>query len=244
VNDLHDPPVQIAKPADVDVRALATPPRVPEAAPATLRRRSVILGVGIALLIALVGAGGVWWQRQVTGDPDLEFYGGPNIYRDVASTDHTGMEEKHNMLGDEVDIDFAANGRLYAHFGLYNGGHHAIRLEEAPTSRDYYWGFDSMALSTDPGDGFVGVASHYEPFRPFTLRPGDSREVRLDFRLADCDPTSLQPGGYSTRRGVTLRYRTLGISRTVDIPFRDSVLALHAMGICQHPIVDDSRISS
>lgn len=62
-------------------------------------------------------------------------------------------------------------------------------------------------------------------------------------RLADCDPASLQPGGYSTRRGVTLRYRIVGITRTTHVAFRDSVLALHAMGSCQRPIVDDSGVS-
>ena len=148
------------------------------------------------------------------------------------------------MLGDEVDIDFVPNGRLYAHFGLYNGGRHDIRIEGAPASRDYYWGLDGMALATDPDDGFVGVATNYEPFRPFTLRRGETREVRLEYRLADCDPASLQPGGYSTRRGATLRYRILGISRSRHIPFRDSALALHAMGICEHPIVDDSGAAS
>lgn len=241
MNDLQDPHVQIAEAPDVDVRALTAPPRIPEAAPATLHRRSVIVGVLIATLAAGLAGGGEWWQRAVTGDPALEFYGGPNIYRDEAGTDRGGIHEKHNMLGDEVDIDFAPNGRLYAHFGLYNGGRHDVRIEGAPASRDYYWGFDRMALSTDPDDDFVGVASRYEPFRPFTLRPGETREVRLEYRLADCDPASLQPGGYSTRRGQTLRYRILGITRTAHVPFRDNVLAVQAMGACAHPIVDEPR---
>lgn len=238
VNHLQDPHVLISEAPDADVRALTAPPHIPEAGPATLRRRSVIVGVAIATLAAGL-TGGVWWQRAVTGDAGLELYGGPNVYRDAAGTDRSGIEEKHNMLGDEVDIDFVRNGRLYAHFGLYNGGHHGVRIEGAPASRSYYWGFDRMALSTDPDDGFVGVASHYGSFRPFTLRPGETREVRLEYRLADCDPAGLQPGGYSTRRGQTLRYRILGITRTAHVPFRGSVLALQAMGGCPHPIVDE-----
>ncbi|MDQ4132029.1 MAG: hypothetical protein M3179_02230 [Actinomycetota bacterium] len=237
MNDLRHRPVRIAEPPEVDGGALSEPTEVIRR-PATVRRRSVIVGVAVTVVMTVLAGGGVWWQRTVTGNPGLEFYGGPNVYRDEATTDRGGIHEKHNMLGDEVDIDFTANGRLYAHFGLYNGGHHDIRIEGAPDSRDYYWCFDRMSLSADPDDGFVGVAARYEPFRPFTLRPGETREVRLEFRLADCNPASLQPGGYSTRRGLSVRYRILGITRTVDVPFRDSVLALQAMGICEHPIVE------
>lgn len=243
MNDLQDRPADIPEPLDVDAHELSEPPQVIRR-PATVRRRSVIIGIAAATLVAGLTGGGIWWHRTVTGDPGLEFYGGPNVYRDAAGTDRSGIEEKHNMLGDEVDIDFTRTGRLYAHFGLYNGGHHDVRIEGAPVSHDYYWGLDSMALSADADDGFVGVASRYEPFRPFTLRPGETREVRLEYRLADCDPASLQPGGFSTRRGATLRYRILGVGRSRHFAFRDSVLALHAMGVCEHPIVDDSRISS
>ena len=173
----------------------------------------------------------------MTADPGLEFYGRPNVYRDEASTDLAGIVHNDNLLGDEIDVAFVPNGRLFAAFGLYNGGAHDVRIDEAPPGRFYYWGFDRMGISTDPDDGFVGTAGRYRPFRPFTLRRGETREVRLEFRLADCDPTGLQAGGYSTLRGLTLRYRTLGVSRTRSVAFRDAVLALQAMGVCARPMV-------
>jgi hypothetical protein len=240
MNDLQDAPPRTDPRPDVNVTALVSPPEI-RVEPPMVRRRSVLIGVAITVVLTALAGGGVWWQRTVTGDPGLEFYGGPNVYRDQASTDHSGIERKINMLGDEVDVTFQPNGRLYAHFGLYNGGHHDVRIEGAPTGRYYYWGLDGMSLSTDLDDGFVGVATNYEPFRPFTLHPGDTREVRLDLRLADCDPASLQRGGYSTLRGLTLRYRIFGVSRTRHIPFRDSAIALQAMGECAHPLVEDNQ---
>lgn len=81
------------------------------------------------------------------------------MYRDEAAIDRTGIDEKRNVLGIEVDIDFVRDGRLYAHFGLYNGGRHDLHLDAAPARRSHYWAFEGMALSTDPDDGVVGVAS-------------------------------------------------------------------------------------
>ena len=221
--------------ADGDLRSLDTPPEAHRAA--VLRRRALVVGVAVTVLGGLVG-GGVWWYRQVTGDPGLEFYGGPNVYRDEAGTDQAGVHRTSNGLGDQVEVAFVRNGRLYVHFGLSNGGARDVRIEAARNGRYYYWGLDRMSLSTDRDDGFVGTASRYEPFRPFTLRRGETREVRLEFRLADCDPASLQPGAYSVLRDLRVRYRTLGVSRTIDVPFRDAAVALQAMGACEHPILD------
>ena len=96
-----------------------------------------------------------------------------------------------------------------------------------------------MTIGTDPDTGLVGVASHYRPFRPFrpfTLHHGQTVEVRLEFRLADCDPHALQPGGLSTVRDLPVHYHTLGISRTVKVPLDAATIALQAMGTCAHPI--------
>lgn len=240
MNDLADHPVQAAAAHDGDVTTLDTPSAT-NPRPALLRQRSVVIGVAVAVLLAGLAAGGVWWHRQVTADPGLEFYGGPNVFRDEAGTDRTGIEDKHNLVGDEVTVAFVANGRLYAHYGLYNGGRHDVRIDAAPRSGSYYWGSEGMSLSADPDDGFVGVAHRYEPFRAFTLRRGETREVRLEFRLADCDPAALQPGGYSIRRGLTLRYRILGITRRHHVPIRDTAIALQAIGGCRNPIVDDGE---
>jgi hypothetical protein len=234
VNQLADPSLHEDAACEVDVEALRTSPEI-RVDPPMVRRRTVIVGVAVAVLVAGVAGGGVWWHGQVTGDPGLEFYGGPNVYRDEATTDTSGIERKTNLLGDEVGVAFVAGGRLFAHFGLYNGGAHDVRIEAAPAGHYFYWGFDRMSLSTDPDDGFVGVRRHYEPFRPFTLHPGETREVRLEYRQAVCDPAELQPGSSSVD-SLRLRYRILGISRTASIPFRESVIAVQTIGDCAHPI--------
>ena len=112
-----------------------------------------------------------------------------------------------------------------------------MRIEGAPAGRYFYWGFDRLSVSTDPDDGFVGVAQNYGPFRPFTLQRGQTVEVRLEYRIADCDPAQLQSGGTSSVRSLGLRYRTLGITRTAAVPFRTAAVALHASGDCRNPIV-------
>jgi len=95
-----------------------------------------------------------------------------------------------------------------------------------------------QTLSTDRNTGFGG---RYEPFRTFTLHRGETRYVRLEFRLADCDPAAFQPGGSSTLADLALRYRILGITRTADAPFRDSTIAVQAAGECAHPIIKNDR---
>src|SRR5437588_5583576 len=101
----------------------------------------------------------------------------------------------------------------------------------------YYWAFGRVTLSTGRNTGFGG---RYEPL-PFTLHRGETRYLRLEFRLADCDPAALQPGGSSTLRSLRLSYRILGVTRTADVPFRDSTIAVQAMGACPHPIIKNDR---
>jgi hypothetical protein len=226
---------------DVDAEALTRPAPTPPGPPAGRRRRLVIGAAATALV--LMGSGGVWWHRQVTGDPQLEF-SGPNVYRDEAATDHSGIvtdDSRHGFHEAErietIQVAFVPDGHLYATFGLYNGGGHDVRIEAAPAAGMYYWAFDRMTLSSDRNTGFGGG---YEPL-PFTLHRGETRYVRLEFRLADCNPATLEPGGSSTLSSLRLRYRILGVTRSHDVPFRDSSIDVQAMGECAHPIVETHR---
>ena len=232
----------LAEPAVADtgaeVATLALPPGS-QRAPAVVRRRSLVLAVAVLTVLAGLAGGGLWWYRQVTGDPGLEFYNGPNVYRDDRY-DTTGIHRTDTMVGSEVKVDFVRNGGLHVMFGLYNGGSRDVRIEAVPPARMYYWGLERMGLSADRDDGWTGTATRWAPFEPFTLRRGETKEVRLEFRLADCDPAALQPGGYSLLRSLRLDVRRLGVTRTIDVPFRDAAVALHAMGICEHPMVEES----
>lgn len=79
----------------------------------------------------------------------------------------------------------------------------------------------------------------YEPFKPFTLKVGEARNVRLTFRMADCTPRNptVQPGTTSVH-GLLMRYKILGVGRTWLVPFEESVLAVPSIGQCEHPILD------
>jgi hypothetical protein len=105
MDDLHDALPVTAPEPDVVVASLAAPPEV-HGSPPMVRRRSVVAGLAIALAVAFVSAGGVWWHAAVTGDPGLEFYGGPNVFRYEASTDYSGIDRKTNVLGTEVAVAF------------------------------------------------------------------------------------------------------------------------------------------
>jgi len=67
------------------------------------------------------------------------------------------------------------------------------------------------------------------------VRPAN---IRLDFRLAGCDPSGLQPG-FSTLQGLTVRYTVLGRTRSVQAPFEKLVLAVHSSGTCDHSFLND-----
>jgi hypothetical protein len=221
---------------DVDPEAL-TRPAIPTPAPPPAGRRRRLLVVGASALAVVVAGGGFRWRHQVTADPRLEFSRGLNVYRDEASTDLSGIVRQANESGfhddpDEVRVAFVPGGRLYATVGLYNGGGHDVRIERVPTATMFYWAFDRMSVASDPNGG------RFEPFQPFTLRRGETRQVRLEFRLADCDPAALQPGGYSVLRALQLRYRILGVSQTAGASFNDETVALSATGECAHPLVD------
>src|SRR5688572_19726429 len=113
---------------EVNPEALAAPTVLPSEPP-VVRRRTVVVGVVITVVLAALAGGGVWWNRAVTADPGLEFHGGPNVFRDAESTDLTGIVHKDNKVGSEVDVAFVPAGRLYASYGLYNGGPRDVRIE-------------------------------------------------------------------------------------------------------------------
>jgi hypothetical protein len=93
-----------------------------------------------------------------------------------------------------------------------------------------------MEVSPDPNTA-PGLVTTFEPFKPFTLKSGDTRSVRLNFRLADCSPTTLQPGT-TFIKGLVMRYKILGLKRAWLVPFEKSALAVPTIGRCEHPIGD------
>ncbi len=216
---------------EVDADTLPPAPDTPVARPRISRRWRRFAG-GV-LLVASVSSL-LWWHSAVTADPGLDFGGGANVFRS-APGDVAGITHLDNTLGTEVRIEFDPGGTFMAYLGLYNGGPRDVRIEEVRPQGFYYWAFDGVAVSGSEQDVFP--SADHRTFRPFTLAAGETRHLRLDFRLADCDPASLQDGGYSVVDSLPVTYKVLGFRRTVDVPFDKTALSVLATGECNHPIL-------
>jgi hypothetical protein len=213
------------------------PPTVEEPPPPLWRRNWARLSAGL-VVVALVG-GVVWWQRAVTTDPGLSFQArGIYAAEGVGTGDQTDITENRNLLGSEIAIAFSPGRRIVADWALYNGGARDVRIESVPRAGFYYWGYDAMEVFPTRAPDGVG-ATTAEPFRPFTLKAGETRDVRLHFRLADCDPAKLQ-SGFSSIDTLEVRYRILGVERAVRVPLDEFVLAVRTIGGCDRPILDRS----
>lgn len=218
--------------ADIYPPAKAPAPPVPRPTWSGRRRLSV---VALAVLgVGLVG-GAIWWNKAVTGDPGLRFEGALNVFRSRASGDMAGVVDNRNSLGHEAQVDFVRSGGFVAWLFLRNDGPRDVKVEALPQVGHYYFGLERAVTTDAPNDYFPDGD---EPLEPFTLHPGDSRPLRLDFRLADCDPAGLQDGRI-TLTGLPVRYHTLGFSRTASVPFdEDMALSVMTIGECDHPIDD------
>ncbi len=216
---------------DVDPDALRPPPGEPIPRP-TISRRWRRFGGGVLLVASVASL--LWWHQAVTADPGLDFDGGANVFRS-APGDVTGITHLDNTLGTEVRIEFEPAGTFMYFVGLYNDGPRSVRIEDVRPWGFYYWGFDGLAVAASELNSFPGT--DYRPFHPFTLKAGETRYVRLDFRLADCDPAGLQDNGYSVVDSLPVTYKVLGFRRTVDVPFDRTALSVLATGECNHPIL-------
>lgn len=198
-------------------------------------RRIVVV---IAFLV--VAGAAVWWRQTSTSDPKLAFTQFNHVVRveHDATGNQEGITKKENVTGIQVDVAFVPNQRIYVYLGLINRSGRAVRIEQAPMTGFYYFGFDTMEISPDP-NAAPGLVTTFEPFKPFTLKPGETRSVRLTFRLADCSPSNLQPGTTFVK-GLVVRYKILGLKRAWLVPFEDSALAVPSIGRCEHPITDSA----
>jgi hypothetical protein len=188
----------------------------------------------VIIVVAAVAGGGVWWHRAVTADPGLSFDGGPNVFRNADGGDITGITRAENSFGTDVNVAYEAGAPLHGFFGLYNHGHHTVTIQGVRPRRLQFWAFDGAALSRDWRTVLAG--RDYGPFRPFRLRPGETRFLRLDFHTASCDPAGLQKNGSSRIVAVPVRYRTLGVTRTATVPFDQVSIGIETMGICDQPL--------
>ena len=202
------------------------------------RRRIVI----VIVLVVVAGAA-VWWRQTAISDPKLAFttFNRVNRVEHDATGIQEGITEKQNASGAQVDVAFVSNQRFYVYLGLRNGGGRAVQIEAPPTAGFYYLGFDAMDVSSDR-DAAPG-ATTFEPLKPFTLKSGETRSVRLTFRLADCSPSDQKPGTTSVK-GLVMRYKILGLKRAWLVPFEQSTLTVPSIGRCERPIVDPGQTGS
>ena len=198
--------------------------------PRPRRPRRRVLGALVALGLAF---GGLWWQQAVTAEPGLVFDGGANVFRSPQGGDLTGIERRENSFGTDVDVAYEPGGNIHGFFGLYNRARRTVRIEAVPPEGFHYWAFDGAAVSEKWQTASAG--GDYTPFRPFDLRSGETRYVRLDFHQATCDPAGLQPGS-SRVDSLPVRYRVLGRTRTADVAFDGVSIAVRTSGLCDRPL--------
>ena len=197
----------IDSPVDCDAPSVEYHDDIAVDQPRPRRPRRRVLG---ALVILGLAGGGLWWQQAVTADPGLVFDGGT-----------------------DVNVAYEPGGKMHGFFGLYNQGRRTVRIEAVPPEGVRDWAFDGAAVSEKWQTASAG--GDYTPFRPFTLRPGETRYVRLDFSRATCDPAGLQDGS-SRVDSLPVRYRVLGRTRTADVPFEGVILAVRTIGTCDPPL--------
>jgi hypothetical protein len=225
---------------DDDVTAPAGPHEETVQAPVPPRRRGPWRRVVVGIAVLVVVAAAVYWRQAVTSDPKLQF----TMFNRVLRVEHDttgnpeGITRKENQLGTQYDVAFVPGQRVFVELGLRNNGGHAVRIDKVPLAGFYYFGFDGMEVSPDRETKTpIGAATTYQPFKPFTLGAGEGRNVRLTFRLAECNPGGLQ-GGSTSIHGLLVQYKVLGLGRGWVIPFENSVLAVPSTGLCEHPITD------
>lgn len=121
--------------------------------------------------------------------------------------------------------------------GLTNHGSVDVRIEAFPQTGYGFWGLDHVVVADDEDDEYFPEGER--PFRPFTLRAGETRRLRADFRFADCGPGAYFDLSHSTIRSLPVRYRILGITRTTSVEFTDAALTSQTLvGECAHLIED------
>jgi hypothetical protein len=224
---------------DAGAPADGQPEAVRASSPPQRRRRRRRIVKGIVALVVVAGA--VWWRQTITSDPKLQF----TTFNRVNWADQgTGASEgitRNEKSPSQIDVAFVSGRRVFVDLGLRNGGSRSVRIEQVPVTGFYYFGFDAMEVSPDRDAG-TGVATTYEPFKPFTLRAGEARNVRLVFRMADCGPTPTdRPAGTTSIHGLVVRYKILGVGRGWLVPFDGSALGVATVGDCAHPISEPTR---
>ena len=196
-------------------------------------RRRKTLTAGVGLMVLGLAGGALWLQRTVTTDPELSFGGAAlNVFRVPGDADKTGITEISNAVGDEARVAFEPGGRVAAWMSITNGGSRDVEVKEFPRAAFHYWGVEKVVVSRGDGDLFP---EGDRPFRAFHLPAGETKYLRVDFRMADCVPAGLQDG-HSFVSSLPVTYETLGFTRTVQVPFERAAVGVNTIGQCDKPI--------
>ena len=190
--------------------------------------------IGIVILAVAVAA--VYWRRTVTSEPKLQFtmFNRLNREGETFSGFPGDVNKTQGVDGPRLEVPFMPAQRVFLYLGLRNDGGQTVRIEKVPAAGFYYFGFDGMELAPN---GEVAEYTPYEPFKPFSLRAGEERKVRLTFRTADCSPVKSSETGFTSIRGLLVEYTIFGFRRGWAVPFEEA-LAVRTSGPCDHPITD------
>lgn len=130
--------------------------------------------------------------------------------------------------------DFAPGERFAFAFAIRNDGDRSVRVVDIPDAGGppAYWTRERVEVSEVFEGSHCCVAEDLREFAPFTLHPGDVRELVFTYRFRSCELTDASQWATHSWRRQAITYRFWNVTRDVDLemPF---VAAVRAGGDCR-----------
>jgi hypothetical protein len=199
-------------------------------------KRWVITLLAIALVASVAGAAyGLRWRAQyqpLTIDAQFVEVGD----RIRSGVEHPGgalqagttlISEPLRELADEpsdesrarrVEATYVDGQHLTSAYALHNGGSVGITITgfDIQTPPRYsLLAFIDLRVGKRLANGGTSIR-HTEPFRPFTLRAGEARDIVVRQRMHACE--HYDRGSGNAWKALGVRYRVLGLNRHAGVP--------------------------
>ena len=195
-------------------------PRPPRFYVVSGRRVIAIVVVIAALIVAAVA--GIAIHRAVFGYDPLVAGCCEGTFQSVRHVD--APEYKGAVV-----YDYAPGERIQWGFTILNSGKRTVRISALPpTPTTPYMRRVAVDMQDPRTNG--GLIGPWQPFRPFTLRPQQSRQFRVTYQFSQCDTAPAGTGFSWDRQPV--KFEVWGVSRQTEVAFNQIVAIDRAGGEC------------
>jgi hypothetical protein len=206
-------------------RRLPRPPRI--------SRRLWATGIAVAVVVAVIGWAGSWFDGNVLA------YDGVGV-RGTSYSQTSGHQEgddfaavetvKTDSKSERIMFHYRPNARFWYGFTLHNDGNRTVEISALPPIAIPE--ADVTAVLVDPQNPWKNHTQRLEAFRPFTLHADEYRYVQFEYRMTMCD--SLEPAspadGSSSWRSQSVHFTVLGIARHREFQLRQEMAVASAGG--------------